>query len=155
MSFICIPHRFTPDFTLNRVTRELEVVAYTGETLSFTLIATLPPTMLAPCAAALPPALTGRSRSTCYRYVSWRCYSWSSWLCLYLEMVRYLEPATPSKPKLSPEDQAEMNSFKPFDLKNIAGIKSGPGSGDGGGGDRGSDGGGGGGGGGNNNKKSR
>ncbi|XP_071504186.1 transmembrane protein 131-like, partial [Diadema antillarum] len=45
---------FTPDFTLNRVTRELEVVAFTGETLSFTLIATLPPNMLAPCTAALP-----------------------------------------------------------------------------------------------------
>ena len=154
MSLICIPHRFTPDFTLNRVTRELEVVAYTGETLSFTLIATLPPTMLAPCAAALPRPhweIPLHLLSVCLMALLFLVIVAVS----YLEMVRYLEPATPSKPKLSPEDQAEMNSFKPFDLKNIAGIKSGPGGGDGGGGDRGSDGGGGGGGGGNNNKKSR
>eukprot|EP00057_Strongylocentrotus_purpuratus_P022121 XP_011676595.1 PREDICTED: transmembrane protein 131 isoform X5 [Strongylocentrotus purpuratus] len=128
---------FTPDFTLNRVTRELEVVAFTGETLSFTLIATLPPNMLAPCTAALP-----RPQWEIPLHLLSVCLMALLFLVIvavsYLEMVRYLEPIGTNKAKLSEADQDEIDSIKPFDLRNIAGLKPVPHGGVGGdGGDRG------------------
>ncbi|XP_041456206.1 transmembrane protein 131-like isoform X2 [Lytechinus variegatus] len=113
---------FTPDFTLNRVTRELEVVAFTGETLSFTLIATLPPNMLAPCTAALPRPhweIPLHLLSVCLMALLFLVIVAVS----YLEMVRYLEPSVTTKAKLSEADQDEIDSIKPFDLRNIAGLK--------------------------------
>ena len=46
--------RFTPDFTTSRVMRTLNVLTAMGQTLEFTLLATLPHHLLPLCANALP-----------------------------------------------------------------------------------------------------
>lgn len=48
------PFRFIPDFTTSRVTRTLRVLTTMGQSLDFTLLATLPHHLLPLCASALP-----------------------------------------------------------------------------------------------------
>lgn len=47
-------HRFTPDFTLSRVIRQLKLVSAGGSEFTFVLNASLPYHMLAVCTDVLP-----------------------------------------------------------------------------------------------------
>ena len=53
LTFCFTVFSFTPDFTMSRVTRRLEIKTTFGPTMEFTLVATIPPYILPLCAAAM------------------------------------------------------------------------------------------------------
>ncbi|XP_038063228.1 transmembrane protein 131-like [Patiria miniata] len=117
---------FTPDFTMSRITRQLKVLTYNQEELEYTLIATLPPHMLAVCSAALP-----RPQWEHLLYIISVILMGILFLGIltasYLEALRLTEPMAV---QVTSEENGEVSKHKRFDLRNIAsGIKIGGGGG--------------------------
>lgn len=110
--------RFTPDFTMSRIRRELLLITSLGQPINFTLQATVPSYMLSRCAAALPrpswePAL--------FYFVV--CVIVFIVVCLLCTAYFEADRIFVADVCLQRSRQFER-SGKIFDLKSIAGIKS-------------------------------
>ncbi|CAE1282442.1 unnamed protein product [Acanthosepion pharaonis] len=114
---------FTPDFTMSRIRRVLTIFTSLGPPMNYTLQATVPPYMLAKCAAALPRP-------------SWEMGLYYAFLCIIIVLTvcvfiaAYFEAkricvADSLKRKQKVLNVAQLfEKGKAFDLKNITGLSS-------------------------------
>ncbi|XP_029658546.1 transmembrane protein 131 isoform X2 [Octopus sinensis] len=114
---------FTPDFTMSRIRRVLTISTSLGPPVNFTLQATVPPYMLARCAAALP-----RPSWEMGLYYAFICIIVVLTLCVFI--TAYLEAkricvADSYRRKLKVLNGTQpYEKGKAFDLKNISGLSS-------------------------------
>ncbi|XP_032238964.2 transmembrane protein 131 isoform X2 [Nematostella vectensis] len=110
---------FTPDFTMSRVTRKLEVKSTFGPVMEFMLVATIPPHLLPLCAAA-----TGRSNWG--PIVQGIMAIAMGVVCVFVVMAAYSEAKKILGVCLRDRPIFDMNAEEigqVFDLNAIAGVK--------------------------------